>query len=117
MRSPELELLSLRGGRSGPGGDAIDVQLLGPDAPTLKRAAEALKDSLAAYPAVSALEDTLAYDKTELLLTLTPLGEALGFTTDAVGRELRDRLEGIEAAEFAVGNRTAEIRKQLEQLP
>ncbi|MEE8270903.1 MAG: efflux RND transporter permease subunit, partial [Alphaproteobacteria bacterium] len=107
---PLLETLALRGHRSGPGGDAIDVELTGPDSETLKAAAEALKVELSRFRAVSALEDTLAYDKTELILTLTPLGEALGFTTDAVGRALRDRLEGIEAAEFAIGARTAEIR-------
>lgn len=107
---PLLETLAVRGQRSGPGGDAIDVELTGADIEILKAAAEQLKSDLARFAVVSALEDTLAYDKTELLLTLTPLGEALGFTTDAVGRELRDRLEGIEAAEFAVGVRTAEIR-------
>lgn len=110
VNHPLLETLALRGHRSGPGGDAIDVELTGPNIETLKAAAEALKSDLTRFTVVSALEDTLAYDKTELVLTLTPLGEALGFTTDAVGRELRDRLEGIEAAEFAVGARTAEIR-------
>ena len=49
VRTPRLELLALRGGRSGPGGDAIDVQLLGEDAKLLKVAAESLKSSLAAY--------------------------------------------------------------------
>ncbi len=107
---PLLETLALRGHRSGPGGDAIDIELTGTDIETLKAGAEQLKADLSRFAVISALEDTLAYDKTELLLTLTPLGEALGFTTDAVGRELRDRLEGIEAAEFAVGARTAEIR-------
>lgn len=112
-RSPKLELLALRGGRSGPGGDAIDIQLLGADAQRLKVAAEDLKAALARMPVVSALEDTLAYDKSELTLTLTPRGEALGFTTAAVGRELYRRLEGIDAAEFAQGTRTAKVRVSL----
>ena len=112
-RSPRLELLALRGGRSGPGGDAIDVQLLGLDAQQLKRAAEDLKVSLARMPAVSALEDTLAYDKSEITLKLTARGEALGFTTDSVGRELYRRLEGIDAAEFPQGTRTTKVRVSL----
>ncbi|MEM7405232.1 MAG: efflux RND transporter permease subunit [Pseudomonadota bacterium] len=112
-KSSRLELLALRGGRSGPGGDAIDVQLLGTDAERLKRAAEELKAALDGMPAVSALEDTLAYDKTELTLTLTPRGEALGFTTAALGRELHRRLEGIDAAEFPQGQRTATITVSL----
>jgi multidrug efflux pump subunit AcrB len=113
VRSPRLELLALRGGRSGPGGDAIDVQLLGSDAELLKRAAEDLKNSLAKFSAVSALEDTLAYDKSEMTLTLTPKGEALGFTTEGVGRELYQRIEGIEAAEYPLGTRTLSIRVAL----
>ena len=113
VRTPRLELLALRGGRSGPGGDAIDVQLLGEDAKLLKVAAESLKSSLAAYPPVSALEDTLAFDKAELTLTLKPRGEALGFTTEAIGRELFQRLEGIEAAEFPLGTRTVTVKVSL----
>jgi multidrug efflux pump subunit AcrB len=109
VRSPKLELLALRGARSGPGGDAVDVQLVGSDARTLKRAADWLKSVLARYEAVSALEDTLAYDKTELTLSLTPLGEALGFTTDAIGRELHARLEGLEATEFQDDARTVKV--------
>ncbi|MFD1696366.1 efflux RND transporter permease subunit [Roseibium aestuarii] len=112
-RSPLLETLALRGERSGPGGDAIDVELYGPSTETLKEAAEYLKQALAGYEGVSGLEDTLSYDKTELNLTLTPRGEALGFTTDSVARVLRDRLSGIEVAEFPVGRRTATVKVSL----
>lgn len=109
-RPPLLETLALRGERSGPGGDAIDVRLYGTSTENLKAAAESLKQALAPLDGVSALEDTLAYDKPELSLTLTPKGEALGFTTDDVARILRNRLEGIEVAEFPVGRRTAKVK-------
>ncbi|MGB0505181.1 MAG: efflux RND transporter permease subunit [Pikeienuella sp.] len=108
-RLPKLETLAMFGGRSGPGGDAIDVKLIGSSPQVLKDAAEAMKLSLSAYSEVSALEDTLAYDKAELLLTLTPRGEALGLSADSIGRELRDRLSGIEAAEFLVNSRNAKV--------
>jgi multidrug efflux pump subunit AcrB len=108
-----LEELSFRGGRFGPGGDAIDVELSGADATTLKSAAGALKRALVVFPEVSALEDTLPYDKDELVLNLTPQGRALGFTVDGVGAELRNRLNGIEAASFPDGNRSAKIMVQL----
>lgn len=110
---PKVEELSFRGARFGPGGDALSVQLTGADAQTLKAAAEALKRALAPFPAVSALEDNLSYDKDELILTLTPQGEALGFTVDTLGRLLRERLNGIEAATFPDGPRSAEIRVEL----
>lgn len=109
-RPPLLETLAVRGERSGPGGDAIDVRLYGTSTENLKAAAESLKQALAPLEGVSALEDTLAYDKPELNLTLTPRGEALGFTTDDVARILRNRLEGIEVAEFPVGRRTAKVK-------
>ncbi|MFN3938155.1 MAG: efflux RND transporter permease subunit [Gemmobacter sp.] len=110
---PRMEELSFRGWRSGPGGDALSVRLSGADAAGLKAAAEALKAALAPFPPVSALEDSLAYDKTELILRLTPRGQALGFTVDGLGRTLRDRLSGIEAATWPEGPRTAALRVKL----
>ena len=110
--SPLVELFSLRSARSGPGGDAIDVKFSGADAFTLKSAAEALKAGLADVPGVSSLDDSLVFDKTELILTLTPRGEALGFTTRTLGSELRARLNGIETAEFAKDGRQVTVRVQ-----
>lgn len=112
-RHPMLETLSFRGSRFGPGGDSLDVELYGADADTLKAAAEALKQQLEQYPEVSALEDSMAYDKDELILDLTPQGQALGFTIDGLGRVLRARLNGIEAATYPDGTRTAAIRVEL----
>ena len=112
-RHPMLETLAFRGSRYGPGGDALDVGLYGADGDTLKAAAEALKTSLQRYPEVSAVEDSMAYDKDELILDLTPQGQALGFTIDGLGRVLRNRLNGVEAATFPDGVRTATIRVEL----
>jgi multidrug efflux pump subunit AcrB len=112
---PLLEELSFRGGRFGPGGDALSVDISGADAPTLKAAAEALKTAMAPFPEVSALEDSLAYDKEELILSLTPQGQALGFSIESLGNTLRERLNGIEAATFPDGPRSATIRVELPQ--
>ncbi|WP_417604328.1 efflux RND transporter permease subunit [Primorskyibacter flagellatus] len=110
---PLAETVSFRGGRSGPGGDALDVQFSGASAETLKQASEALKSALLQFPEVSAVEDNLAYDKEELILELTAQGQALGFTIDALGRVLRNRLGGIEAATYPDGPRSAAIRVEL----
>ena len=110
---PFLEELSFRSWRHGPGGAALDVELTGASAEVLKAAAEKLKRDLAPFPEVSGLEDSLPYDKDELILDLTPQGQNLGFTVEALGRELRDRLTGIEAATFPAGTRTAAIRVEL----
>lgn len=112
-RHPLLETISFRGWRSGPGGDALDVEIFGSSAATLKAAAEDLKTTVSAFPEVSAVEDSLAFDKEELILDLTPQGLALGITIDDLGRVLRNRLNGIEAATFPDGTRSASIRVEL----
>ena len=110
---PLAETVSFRGWRSGPGGDSLSVDFYGADVATLKAAAEALKTAVSRFPEVSALQDSLGYDKEELILELTPQGQALGFDIEGLGRVLRNRLGGIEAATYPVGMRTASIRVEL----
>ena len=97
---PRLETLSFRGNRFGPGGDSLDVELYGATSEQLKAASEALQTRLAAFPEIAALEDSLSYDKEELILDLTAQGQALGFSIEGLGRVLRNRLNGIEAASY-----------------
>ena len=113
VQHPMAETVSFRSWGSGPGGDTLDIQMFGADSDTLKEAAEALKTELAIYPEISGLEDTLSYDKEEMILELTPQGEALGLNIDGIGRILRQRLGGIEAASYPDGPRSATIRVEL----
>ena len=113
VQHPMAETVSFRSWGSGPGGDSLDIQMFGANSDTLKEAAEALKTELAVYPEISGLEDTLAYDKEELILELTPQGQALGLSIDSLGRVLRNRLGGIEAATYPDGTRSATIRVEL----
>ena len=113
VQHPMAETVSFRSWGSGPGGDSLDIQMFGADSDTLKAAAEALKTELARFAEISGLEDTLAYDKEELILELTPQGDALGLSIDGLGRVLRNRLGGIEAASFPDGARSATIRVEL----
>ncbi len=109
-RHPLLETVSFRGVHFGPGGDSLDVQFIGPNSEILKAASIELQAQIAMqFPEVTSVEDDLPYDKEELVLELTPQGKALGFTIDEIGRELRNRLNGIEAASFPVGVRTSEV--------
>ena len=112
-RHPLVETISFRSWRSGPGGDALDVQFYGADVQVLKAASEDLKVAVLRFPEVSAVEDNLAYDKEEVILELTPQGQALNFTIDSLGRALRARLNGIEAATYPEGPRSATIRVEL----
>ncbi|QQA42410.1 efflux RND transporter permease subunit [Pelagovum pacificum] len=113
VQHPMAETVSFRSWGSGPGGDDLDIQLSGADADTLKQAAEALKGELLKFPEVTAVEDNLAYDKEELVLSLTPRGQALGYSIDGIGNVLRNRLGGIEAASYPDGVRSATIRVEL----
>ncbi len=110
---PMAETVSFRSWGRGPGGDSLDIQMFGAEPEQLKAAAEALKSELAQFGEISGLEDSLAYDKQELLLELTPQGQALGLNIDGLGRVLRNRLGGIEAATYPVGPRSAAIRVEL----
>ena len=91
----------------------MSVQFFGADTDVLKAASQDLQKALAIYPEVSAVQDNLAYDKEELILDLTAQGQALGFTIDTLGRALRNRLNGIEAATFPDGARSATIRVEV----
>ncbi len=113
VRHPMAEIVTFRGWRSGPGGDALDVQFYGANVATLKAASEDLQTAVLRYPEVSAVEDNLAYDKEEVILDLTAQGQSLGFTIETLGRALRARLNGIEAATYPEGPRSAEIRVEL----
>ncbi len=110
---PLTEEISFRSWGSGPGGDGLLVDFSGADSATLKAAAEDLKRAVSQYAEVTGVEDTLPYDKDELVLELTPQGQALGFDVDGLGRVLRARLGGIEAATFPAGPRTGSIRVEL----
>mgnify|MGYP004347271979 CR=1 FL=1 len=52
----------------------LPSDLIGADSAVLKAAAEALKIAVSEFPEVSAVEDSLSYDKEELVLELTPQG-------------------------------------------
>jgi multidrug efflux pump subunit AcrB len=94
---PGVERISIFERRGGPPGRDLDIRLLGDDAATLKAAAADLQEALTQFPGVSGVDDDLPYGKPEIILTLTERGEALGFTLDGVGAQIRD----------AVGGRTA----------
>ena len=112
-KHPLVETLSFRGWRAGPGGDALDVHFSGASSEKLKAAAEALKAAVGRFAEVSAVEDDLSYDKEELILELTAQGEMLGFTIYDLGRTLRNRFNGLEAANYPAGSRSATIRVEL----
>ncbi|MEM1351756.1 MAG: efflux RND transporter permease subunit, partial [Pseudomonadota bacterium] len=112
-RHPLAEAVSFSGSRAGRNEGSLSIQLSGAEADILKEASLTLQDILSRYPEVSALNDDLFYDKEEVILTLTPQGDAMGFVIEDLNRVLRNRLDGIEAASFPEGLRSAEIHVAL----
>ena len=107
---PGVESLTLSERRGGPPGREVDIRLLGGDSvDDLKQAALAVRGLLTRLPGVSQIDDDLAYGKQEVIVELTPRGRALGFTTESVGRQLRDAFEGRIAKRFARGDEEVDV--------
>ncbi len=115
VRPAGLALMSFRTQGAGPGGDSLAVNFYGSDSFALKAAATDLIAALGQYPEVTGLQDSLPYGREDSVLELTPAGQALGFTTEAVGSELSARLNGIVAATFPAGTRSTNVTVGLQQ--
>ncbi|MEM6587507.1 MAG: efflux RND transporter permease subunit [Pseudomonadota bacterium] len=112
-RLAQVESLGFRSVFGGPGEESLEIELYGASSEVLKRASEAVQEELTRFADVTGVEDNLSYDKDELVLSLTPQGEALGFSLDDLGRTVRHRLSGIEAVTYPEGRRSAAIRVEL----
>ncbi|MCW8863069.1 MAG: efflux RND transporter permease subunit, partial [Rhodospirillales bacterium] len=98
--------------QTGPPGLDVDIRISGDDVSSLKSTANEVKRLLASYPGVSAIEDDLPYGKEETIISLTPKGAALGFTTESIGRQVRAAFEGTVAKRFPRGDEEVAIRVQ-----
>ena len=111
---PGLESLTLQPRAGGPPGREVDIRLRGGRSlEELKQASLELRAMLARLPGVSQIDDDLPYGKQEVLIELTPRGRALGFTTESVGRQLRDAFQGRIAKRFARGDEEVEVLVRL----
>jgi multidrug efflux pump subunit AcrB len=107
---PGVESLTITPRMGGPPGRELDIRLRGGDSlDALKRASLEVQSLLARLPGVAQIDDDLPYGKQEILIELTPRGRALGFTTESVGRQLRDAFEGRIAKRFARGDEEVDV--------
>jgi multidrug efflux pump subunit AcrB len=107
---PGLETVTVSGRRGGPPGRDLDIRLTGATTEVLKKAALEVRDMVATYPGVSAVDDDLPYGKPEVVMQLTPRGEALGFTAEMVGQQVRNAFEGAIARRVPNGDEEVTIR-------
>ncbi len=112
---PGLESLTFVARQSGPPGRDLTVRLVGDDAEVLKAAALDLAETLKGIPGVSDPEDDMPFGREQLVYRLTPAGEALGLTTESLGRQLRAAFDGTLAQLVQVGRDELEVRVLLPQ--
>ncbi|HRP77028.1 MAG TPA: efflux RND transporter permease subunit [Rhodocyclaceae bacterium] len=107
---PGLESLSFKVRQSGPQGRDLTIRLTGDDPDALKAAALDLAETLQATPGVIDTEDDMPFGREQLIYRLTPAGEALGFSTEGLGRQLRAAFDGHLAQLVQIGRDELEVR-------
>ena len=108
-----LESLTLTPRQAGPPGRDLNVRLTGEDPARLKAAALALAESMRSISGVTDVEDDLPFGREQLIYRLTPAGEALGLTTESLGRQLRAAFDGHLAQLVQSGREELEVRVML----
>ena len=110
---PGLVTMTILERQAGPPGREIDIRVTGDDLSALKAAAGEVRALLDRFPGVSDIEDDTPYGKQEAILTVTPRGRALGFTTESAAGQVRASFEGVIAKRFARGDDEVTIRVRL----
>ncbi len=105
-----IKRVSIAERRGGPPGRDVDLRLTGADPSVMKAAATEAIAAIEALPGVTAVTDNLPLGKPEVALSLTPRGEALGFTAESIGAQVRGAFEGEIARRLAVGDDEIPIR-------
>ncbi len=89
--------------RAGPSGGDLVVNLESENLEKLKLVAEELKAEIASYPGVFDIYDTFDSGKPEILYSITPQGQAAGFTKRDLAQNVRDAFFGREAQRIQRG--------------
>lgn len=108
--SAGLELLTFNSRQSGPPGRDLNIRLTGDSADALKAAALALAETMKSIDGVGETEDDMPFGRDQLVYRLTAAGEALGLTTESLGRQLRAAFDGHLAQLVQVGRDELEVR-------
>lgn len=85
------------------GGNAVDLELTGPNMEELDAAAEFVKEKLATQEGVIDIGDSNLEGKREVKLAVTPEGEALGLRLDDIARQVRQAFYGEEVQRLQRG--------------
>ena len=86
-----------------PTGEAVNIQLSGPDYQELRQVADKLKARLGEYPGVIDIADSFRSGKQEVKLSLSRGAEMLGLTLSDLARQVRQAFYGEEAQRIQRG--------------
>ncbi len=110
---PDVVSLNFTQGRSGPGGKAISIRLMGGELERLKAASTELREWLGNYRGVFDLSDDLRPGKPEMRLRLREGALALGLDAATVARQLRAAFHGRNAGKMQIGPEDYEVNVRL----
>ncbi len=94
-------------------GEAINVELSGPDVERLREFAIRLKEELRSYPGTQDISDSFRAGKRELELAVTPEAEAAGVTQADLARTVRQAFFGEEAQRIQRGRDEVKVMVRL----
>ncbi|MBT5798764.1 efflux RND transporter permease subunit [Alphaproteobacteria bacterium] len=107
---PGLDSLQVRAPEGGPPGRDVDIRIMGDDLDKLKMLALKTTDIVKKLPGVTDVVDNMDYGAEERIVSLTPLGRTLGFTTQSIGLQIRSALDGAIVQKFARGDEEVTVR-------
>jgi multidrug efflux pump subunit AcrB len=84
-------------------GEAVNIELFGPDLDNLTTVAQRLKAEIAAYPGTRDIADSFRAGKREIELQLTPEAEMAGLSQLDLARQVRQAFYGEEAQRIQRG--------------
>jgi multidrug efflux pump subunit AcrB len=105
-----LRTLTIQEVRGGPPGRDIDIRLMGSNINDLKSAANKVIKLLERYSGISNVEDDIPYGKRETILSVNQRGRSLGFSTENIGRQVRNAIQGKIAKRFAREDEEVAVR-------
>ncbi|MFC1580608.1 efflux RND transporter permease subunit, partial [Thermodesulfobacteriota bacterium] len=100
---PGVEELTFSTMTGGPGGNPIEIQLVGGDFEELEKAASELKAEIAKYQGTFDTTDNFKPGKVEIKLDLKDSARPLGITLAALARQIRQAFYGDEAVRLQRG--------------
>ena len=107
---PGTDTLQVRAPEGGPPGRDIDIRIMGDDLGKLKKLATKTIEIAKKLPGTSDIVDNMDYGAEERIISMTPLGRSLGFTTQSIGLQIRSALEGEIIQKFARGDEEVTVR-------